>query len=152
MKPQLLQHTARSLALPFVFAAVLAGCDSESLLVVGPLDSAVAEDGTVVEADIDSADAANGTTIGDASSVAVDSVVLSDPAAGPDASGGVVAASLIADSTAAGPVKIMAVGDSITQGISGASSYRREFTGLMETASCSFTMVGSQQTLSLIHI
>ena len=73
------------------------------------------------------------------SSVAVDNVVVENIAS-------IEAATLLSDSTANGPVKIMATGDSITQGIVGASSYRREFTRLMEAASCSFEMVGSQET------
>ncbi len=68
------------------------------------------------------------------SSVAVDNAATS------------TAATLLADSASVGPVKIMATGDSITQGIVGASSYRREFTSRMQAANCSFTMVGSQET------
>ena len=115
--------------LPLVFAASLTACEGGSALIF----------------DAPGAAAAAGEP-GAASAVAVDSIVLSDPATGPDASGGQIAASLIAERTAAGPVRIMAVGDSITQGIPGAASYRREFTALMEAASCNFTMVGSQET------
>ena len=63
-----------------------------------------------------------------------------------DASNGATASDFLADRTALGAVKIMAVGDSITHGVAGVSSYRREFTSLLEAESCSFTMVGSQLT------
>ena len=63
-----------------------------------------------------------------------------------DASNGATASAFLADRTALGAVKIMAVGDSITHGVAGVSSYRREFTSLLEAESCSFTMVGSQLT------
>ena len=107
-----------------VFAASLTACDGGSALIFDATGTGTS--GAVGEP-------------GAASAVAVDNIVLSDPATGPDASGGQIAASLIAERTAAGPVRIMAVGDSITQGIPGAASYRREFTALMEAASCNFT-------------
>ena len=46
--------------------------------------------------------------------------------------------------TATDPVKIMAVGDSITQGVNGADSYRPEFSELLTLTGCDHQMVGSQ--------
>ena len=154
MKPQLFNFNGKNAVLPLVFAVALAGCDSESLLLTDPAaDTAGAiafDDPVSSTADAsDSAgvdDAAVATTEGEAESVGEDSIVLSDPSTDTDSLGGDVAASLLAARTALGPVKIMAVGDSITHGVAGVSSYRREFTALLESASCSFTMVGSQQT------
>ncbi len=163
MKTQLLQNGARSLALPLVFAAALAGCESESLLLTGPAGDTVGtiasdapistsaeesdvDDGTIATTDDEELGA--GVDLGSDEDFldAEDTVVLSDPTFDADALGDDVAANLIAERTEAGPVKVMAVGDSITHGISGGASYRREFTALLEAASCSFTMVGSQQT------
>lgn len=43
-----------------------------------------------------------------------------------------------------GGVRIMPTGDSITHGIGGSASYRRELAGMLDTAGCSYRMVGSQ--------
>jgi len=40
-------------------------------------------------------------------------------------------------------LRIMAVGDSITHGVSGASSYRKPLIGLLQASGCDFEMVGS---------
>lgn len=115
----------KRLALPVVLASFMAGCDGGStLLITEPAMGGA-------------------TTLGSHSSMAVDSGNTLTATTG---SSGAAASVLLAERTAAGPVKVMAVGDSITQGIVGASSYRREFTSLMQSAACSFTMVGSQQT------
>jgi len=157
MTRQLFKFNGKNPALPLVFAAALAGCDSESLLLTGPAtDTAgtIASDAPVATSaevpDVD--DTTVATTAGDATDVAEATdvtepgIVLSDPSSEPDGSAVDVASSLLAERTALGAVKIMAVGDSITHGIAGVSSYRREFTSLLESDSCSFTMVGSQET------
>jgi len=120
-----IKSAGKRIALPVILASFVFGCDGGSkLLITEPAAGGV-------------------TTIGSPSSIAVDSV---DTLTATTGSGSTSASDLLAERTAAGPVKVMAVGDSITQGIVGAASYRREFTNLMQTAACSFTMVGSQQT------
>ena len=53
------------------------------------------------------------------------------------------AQALLKDALARGGVRIMPTGDSITHG-HGSASYRRELAGLLDTAGCSYRMVGSQ--------
>lgn len=130
MKTFVVKRAIKLLTLPIGFSMVLAGCDGSSAMIT----EATSADG--VE---------NSTTVGSATTVAVDNVVVSNPVSN-DASTGMGATDLIAERTVLGPVKIMAVGDSITQGVVGAASYRREFSALMDAASCDFTMVGSQET------
>ena len=43
-------------------------------------------------------------------------------------------------------LRIMAVDDSITHGVSGAKSYRQSLIGLLEASGCDFEMVGSMTT------
>ncbi len=56
------------------------------------------------------------------------------------------ARTLLTDRAAIGPIRVMAVGDSITHGVRGSVSYRRDLTSLLASHSCAFEMVGSQQT------
>jgi len=96
-------------------------------------------------------------TNGDAASEAANNptaVVSDDPvSAGPDnqaigAPVSIVSALsadiFMANESAAGQIKVMAVGDSITHGVSGTKSYRHDFTNMLTGAACNFEMVGSQ--------
>lgn len=50
-----------------------------------------------------------------------------------------------------GSVKIMAVGDSITQGVAGQVSYRVELDSLLDLSGCSYEWVGGRGTSPLLH-
>lgn len=115
-------------AMSICMAATIAGCDGGSALVITD----------------DAGDSANNATMGSSTSVAIDTAAVEQTPVSRPSSSGDDAATLIAESTALGPVKIMAVGDSITHGVAGAASYRREFSALMDAGFCEFTMVGSQ--------
>lgn len=120
----------------------------ESVVSGSPVSIAIDSDADSQAADNDTVEAetpAQPEVVDSPVDVAVDSNA-DNIAADNDASDGAVASAFLADRTALGAVKIMAVGDSITQGVAGVSSYRREFTSLLEAESCSFTMVGSQLT------
>lgn len=54
------------------------------------------------------------------------------------------AQALLTGALSRGGVRIMPTGDSITHGIGGSASYRRELAGLLDTAGCNYRMVGSQ--------
>ena len=54
------------------------------------------------------------------------------------------AQALLRGALSRGGVRIMPTGDSITHGIGGSASYRRELAGLLDTAGCVYRMVGSQ--------
>jgi lysophospholipase L1-like esterase len=54
------------------------------------------------------------------------------------------AQALLTGALSRGGVRIMPTGDSITQGIWGGASYRRELAAMLDTAGCNYRMVGSQ--------
>ena len=118
-----------------------------SLLVATAITACEGESGAVVTGNNDTTTPA--VVSDDPVSVANDSVTTESESSNSATDADVdneEAITFLADRTALGAVEIMAVGDSITQGIVGAASYRRDFTNLLEAANCSFTMVGSQQT------
>ena len=118
---------------------VLSGCDGERLIITDPLaDQPLLDDAATVPA--------TGSATGSNTLIGTPSFFIDDEASDNDASTGTVAAAFLAVRAAQGSIKIMAVGDSITHGVAGMSSYRRELTALMQAASCSYTMVGSQLT------
>ena len=51
----------------------------------------------------------------------------------------------------ANPIKIMAVGDSITQGVVGQVSYRVQLDSMLSTAGCTYEWVGGRGTSPLLH-
>lgn len=131
---------------------IVAGCDSSSATLASPeleattvLNDAVVTDPVSLEVDPVEADPV------EVDSVAVDPAevepVVFDSAEptinSPPAD---IARTLLADRAAVGSIRIMPVGDSITHGVRGAVSYRRELTSMLDSHSCSFEMVGSQQT------
>ncbi len=148
------------LALATVLSVALSACDSgSSLLITDSNDPSVDE--TVLDTSIESPTTdtitvtESPTVLGTAANVAVESVIESSVDSPDvtiventqdDVSSSAVATDFLADRTALGQVKIMAVGDSITHGIPGTSSYRKDFTSQLEAASCNFVMVGSQST------
>jgi len=52
--------------------------------------------------------------------------------------------STLASATASAEIKILAVGDSITEGIGGATSYRKPLIDKLDLLGCDFSMVGSR--------
>jgi hypothetical protein len=54
------------------------------------------------------------------------------------------AQALLTGALSRGGVRIMPTGDSITHGIGGSASYRRELAAMLDTAGCNYRMVGSQ--------
>ncbi len=72
----------------------------------------------------------------------LDAETVEAPAAGVGIS--TQAQALLTEALTRGGVRIMPTGDSITHGIGGSASYRRELAGLLDTAGCSYRMVGSQ--------
>lgn len=117
-----------SVAITLFAAVLLAACDGSGTQILGEVGG-------------------NATQVGDPVGVAVDSDVTTEQTAEvPAPTEPVSAETFLADRLAIGPITIMPVGDSITQGIPGVSSYRLPFTESLESAGCAITMVGSQQT------
>lgn len=143
MKSLTVIYNRRCIAVLQLLVIFLYGCDGQKLILTGPVGG-IAESSTTTNSISDESVTESTVAIGSAESIAVDDVVsdtLDNVASNDD-----VAIAYIADRTALGPVKIMAVGDSITHGVASVSSYRREFTALLQAASCNFTMMGSQLT------
>ncbi len=144
------RFNVRYLAITTLLGCALSACDSgNSLQISAPFSNQSVNNQAAAEQTENTTGGgpeASAVTIGSASSIALDSVTVDASGTDNDASGGTVAAAFLADRASLGPVKLMAVGDSITHGVAGVSSYRREFSSLMQAASCGFTMVGSQQT------
>ena len=134
IKEKLLTPVAAELGVAALLGVLVTGCDSATLNVASPeqaipmiSDEAVATDDAIV-----------------ADNVLPEQVGSVEPVGAlPTAD---IARTLLSDRVTLGPIRIMPVGDSITHGVRGATSYRRELTSLLDSHSCSFEMVGSQQT------
>ena len=114
MKPLTTISNHKHLAVAAVITFVLTGCDSGALLVAEPANNDLLAEDTLVPEDVESTLAEDvtadetvaPTAIGTATSIAVDSAVVSST--DNDASGGAVATAFLADRAALGPIKIMA--------------------------------------------
>lgn len=168
MKSLAITCSPNRLVIASLVSVALSGCDGGTSLIITDSGDSAADQMTIDAGAEATAEVGSATSIAVDDTVAVDetaeSIVVEntiesadDAVVAPvladdevstdnDASGGSVAAAYLADRSALGPIKIMAVGDSITHGVSGVSSYRKEFTAQISAASCNFTMVGSQQT------
>jgi len=98
---------------------------------------------TIVQADPTADVADSGSTLEPTDNVqTLDIEVVTIPATGVGLSA--QAEALLASATKRGGVRILPAGDSITQGIGGSASYRRELASMLDAAGCSYRMVGSQ--------
>ncbi len=144
MKSLTVINNRRCIAVLQLLVISLYGCDGQKLILTGPVDGTV-ESSTTTSSISDESVTESTVVIGSAESIAVNDVVVSDTLDNVTSNDD-MAIAYIADRAALGPVKIMAVGDSITHGVDSVPSYRQEFTALLQAASCNFTMVGSQLT------
>ena len=133
----ILTPVAGKLGVATLLGFLVAGCDSSGVTLGSPEQetTTVSNDAIVSDPDLVEIDST------DPDLVEIDSVESIVTLPTDD-----IARTLLADRLAVGPIRVMAVGDSITQGVRGAFSYRRELTSLLDSHSCSFETVGSQQT------
>ncbi len=148
--------------LPVIPALLMAlsasSCDGRSALVLGPGGAAApqADDGTAVTTVVESqaiaqidAQFVSVPAIAIPAMVAVEAPAVADPEL-PVASVpiGTQSEGLLAAVAAQKDIRVMAMGDSITQGVGGATSYRYELTQLIAEGQCPMVMVGTQSESS----
>lgn len=119
----------------------LVACDGQPTLIVGEAASSVIEP-TITSPAVETQSAA-GTE--EAIDPAATEIVADDAATElPVVTSSVAIQSRLAEIAATGQIRLMPMGDSITQGVLGAKSYRFELNKMIANSACSMRFVGSQ--------